>query len=496
MSNPSSPSGRRLAAALLTALGLAASVGAQVTTGTLAGRVTAESDGSMLPGVTIEAVHEPTGAVYSAIAGEDGRFALPNVRVGGPYRVTATLDGFQTKEVSEVSVSLGATTEIEIPLAVAALEESIEVVGTADEFLNQNRTGAASAISLEQIETLPTLRRTLQDFARTNPYFIGRRTGRPLHPRLGRRPQQPLQLDPDRRRGEQRPVRTRRHRHAGRPADSAADLARRDQQLQLVVSPYDVRQGGFTGGGINAITRSGGNDFPVRSTAPPATTSFGRRRSTGERSAYFEQEQYGLRLGGRVDSRQAVLLRLGEVNRNEHPTGVSADGSTPNPVPESGARRRGRRPPAPPRYGYEPGDLGDFVGDHRQRPDLRPARLERGATTWSPSVTTSSTPAATASSPSERSTTRFRFPNSTYTQFVRRDQLDGGAAQQRLRPTRSTRRDRLPDDPRRRARSDGLPVVEIGGGCRAPRSSPASSGSRPPTPRPGHPRDHRRLHLR
>ena len=172
MSNLSSPSGRRLVAVLLTALGLAAAAGAQVTTGTLAGRVTAESDGSMLPGVTILAVHEPTGTTYNATVGDDGRFALPNVRVGGPYRVTAMLDGFQTKEVSGVTVSLGTTTELVIPLSVAALAESIEVVGTADEFLNPNRAGAASAVSLEQIETLPTLRRTLQDFARTNPYFV------------------------------------------------------------------------------------------------------------------------------------------------------------------------------------------------------------------------------------------------------------------------------------------------------------------------------------
>ena len=74
----------RLAAAGLLALGLAVSAGAQVTTGALAGQAKAENDGSVLPGVAIQAIHVPTGTTYTSITGPDGRFTIVNVRVGGP----------------------------------------------------------------------------------------------------------------------------------------------------------------------------------------------------------------------------------------------------------------------------------------------------------------------------------------------------------------------------------------------------------------------------
>src|SRR5690606_29371919 len=117
------------------------------------------------------AVHVPTGTSYSATSGDDGRFVLPNVRVGGPYTVTAQLDGFRTSETTSVQVNLGGTTEVPIALPLAEVAETIEVVGDFDALINPSRTGSQSSVSLEQIESLPTVRRSLQDFARTNPYF-------------------------------------------------------------------------------------------------------------------------------------------------------------------------------------------------------------------------------------------------------------------------------------------------------------------------------------
>src|ERR1700682_3536370 len=67
---------------------------AQVTTGNIAGNVTTRQDNSALPGVTVEAVPVPTGTRYSAVSGANGRYSMPNVKVGGPYSVSTSLDGF------------------------------------------------------------------------------------------------------------------------------------------------------------------------------------------------------------------------------------------------------------------------------------------------------------------------------------------------------------------------------------------------------------------
>src|SRR5438874_13613698 len=85
---------------------------AQVTTGGTSGTVVSDADNSALPGVTVEALHTPTGTRYSTVSGANGRYTLPNVRVGGPYKVTASLEGFKASDVSGVQVTLGATSEV------------------------------------------------------------------------------------------------------------------------------------------------------------------------------------------------------------------------------------------------------------------------------------------------------------------------------------------------------------------------------------------------
>src|SRR5579859_1046710 len=92
---------------------------AQVTTGNISGNVTAKQDNSALPGVTIEAVHVPTGTRYSSVTGAQGFFIIPSVRVGGPYRVTATLEGFKTTTVTLPEVRLGDTATADVSLPVA-----------------------------------------------------------------------------------------------------------------------------------------------------------------------------------------------------------------------------------------------------------------------------------------------------------------------------------------------------------------------------------------
>jgi outer membrane receptor for ferrienterochelin and colicin len=356
----------------LAILALAPAVQAQVTTGSLAGVVKA-ADGSALPGVTIEAVHTPTGTRYSAVTGGDGRYTIPNVRVGGPYTVTATLEGFKPTTANSINVALGVASEVPLTLQLSSVSESITVTATVDEIINPNKTGSSSAVSTESIESLPTVNRSIQDFARTNPYFV---------------------VDAQDFSATRINVAGRNNRYNSIQIDGAVnnDLfgladtgtpgGQTDtqgisldaiQQLQLVVSPYDVRQGGFTGGGINAVTRSGTNNF--------SGSVFGNRRSpdlVGDGPldrpiANFDQDQYGGRIGGPIFRDKLFFFVSGERNKKTSPTGFSADGSSgvkSNPAIDPSAVRQILIS----KYNYDPGSLADFGAQTDS--DLLFARLD------------------------------------------------------------------------------------------------------------------------
>src|ERR1700686_3082902 len=102
---------------------------AQVTSGNIAGNVTTRQDNAALPGVTIEALHVPTGTRYSTVSGSNGYYEIPNARVGGPYRVTASLEGFKPTTAERVEVRLGETSNVPLILQLAAVRESLP--GTA-----------------------------------------------------------------------------------------------------------------------------------------------------------------------------------------------------------------------------------------------------------------------------------------------------------------------------------------------------------------------------
>lgn len=299
-----------------------------VTTGALSGSVMTAADGSALPGAVVEAVHEPTGTRYTTVTQANGQFRILNVRVGGPYTVRATMDGFAPQEQADLFVSLGQTLDLEFQLQLATVEEVVTVVGTSDELINPSRTGAASNVSTEQIETLPTISRGLEDFARTNPFMVVASENE----------------DPD---AISVAGRSSRYNNIqidgavnndlfgladtgtpGGQADTAPISLDAIQELQLVVSSFDVRQGGFSGGSVNAVTRSGTNDFSgsvyyfnrdegLVGDGPDRLGEFGQ----------FEEEQYGFRLGGPIQRDKVFFFVNGEITDETTPSGWSIDGS-------------------------------------------------------------------------------------------------------------------------------------------------------------------------
>jgi outer membrane receptor protein involved in Fe transport len=423
------PKLRLLALALLAVAGLAAPAAhaQSVTTGTLTGGVSGTEDagGGVLPGASVTAVHEPTGTRYTATTGPDGRFVIPNVRSGGPYRVSAAAQGYKETSVSNVFAVLGTAVDVAIELPLAAVEETINVVANADEIINPNRTGSTSSVSTETIENGATVRRQIQDFARMNPYFAVDPTD-PSSSRInvgGRNNRyNTIQID------------GAVNNDLFGLADTGTPGGQTDtqpisldsiQQLQLVVSPYDVRQGGFTGGGINAVTRSGSNTFTgslygskrdessVGDNIRIRPSSSARNLETVKRPVSdFSEEQYGLRLGGRIVSDKLFFFVSGELNGKDQPDGTSADGSTSS-VYRGSTNASAVANILRSRYGYDPGGLGDIVKTTDS--DLAFGRLDWNAAQSHQVTLRHNYVDAVNDVIADRSASRFRFPTSIYT---------------------------------------------------------------------------------
>ena len=335
---------------------------AQVTTGTIAGTVVSDADNSALPGVTVEAVHTPTGTRYSTVSGASGRYQIPNVRVGGPYKVTASLEGFKAADVTGVQVQLGESAEVPVRLKLAAVTETVTVTAKGDEIINPNHTGSTSSVSTKEIETLPTVNRQLQDFARTNPYVVTSLTGDGTFMTIAGRNNRynSIQLDGA--------VNNDLFGLAasGTPGGQAGTQPfslDAIQQIQVAVSPYDVRQGGFTGGGINAVTRSGTNDFEGSVFGTKRNPNYVGVGPGNTKVGQFNQNQFGGRHGGPIMRDKLFYFFSGESNNRNDPNGTSADpaagtNTTYNNLNPSAADVRQFMIS---KYGYDPGGLGDLV---------------------------------------------------------------------------------------------------------------------------------------
>ena len=238
---------KKLLLSLVMALVSCVMVMAQVTTSSMSGMVL-DSEGELI-GATVQAVHTPSGTTYGAITNAAGNYSIEGMRVGGPYTIKVSYIGYQTKTYTDVTLVLGENFNLNVELSSSAdqLEEVI-VVGTASKFAGQ-KTGAAINISNKALSQMPTVSRSISDIARLSPYAGGSNSfaggdgrstnftidGANFNNNFGLSSSLP---------------------GGGNPISLDAI-----DEIQVVVSPFDVRQSNFIGGGINAITKSGTNTF-------------------------------------------------------------------------------------------------------------------------------------------------------------------------------------------------------------------------------------------
>jgi hypothetical protein len=224
---------------------------AQVTTGSMSGQVLDEA-GAPVSGASVIAVHEPSGSRYGAITRNDGRFSMPGLRVGGPYRLTVSHIGFETEERGNVEVNLGVATELMIRVRERAVEvEGITVTGERREaILSPDRTGAATTVSREAIANVPTIAGRIESVARLTPQSSGMSFAG-QDSRLNN-----ITIDGSYFNNSFGLGNTPGDRTGVAPVSLAAI-----EQVQINVAPFDVRHGRFVGAGVNSVTRSGTNDF-------------------------------------------------------------------------------------------------------------------------------------------------------------------------------------------------------------------------------------------
>jgi len=320
---------RGLAVALCALLLAPAIVYAQgVTTGDLAGKVL-DPNGDPVAGARIEAELLTTGTQYADTTDQAGRFSMLNAKVGGPYAVKATVEGFQPAELGNVYVRLGVTTELVFNVKLEAVTGEEILVTASNPLISSSRFGAASSVSEGAIDALPTVERALADFARTNPLVV-----------MSAENDQVTTIT----------IAGRNNRYNNIQIDGAVNndlfgLAASGtpggqtesqpisidaiQELQLVIAPFDVRQGGFTGGGLNAITKSGTNAFKGSVYGYYFDDSLvGTGGDQVGEIGTFEEKQYGFTLGGPVQQDKIFFFVNGELARKNKPAGWSMDGAS------------------------------------------------------------------------------------------------------------------------------------------------------------------------
>ena len=222
---------------------------AQVTTSSLAGNIKDET-GEPLTGAAVVAVHTPSGTQYAAVANIDGNYTINGMRVGGPYKVTISFLGYQTIEYTDVTLQLAETFNLNAQLKAdnEMLESSVVIASPASK-LAVEKTGAATNINSQQISNLPTVSRSITDVTRLSPYGGNGTTFAGMDGRSSNFTVDGANFN------------NNFGLSAGLPGGGNPISIDAIEELQVVISPYDVRQTNFIGGGINAITKSGTNTF-------------------------------------------------------------------------------------------------------------------------------------------------------------------------------------------------------------------------------------------
>lgn len=324
---------------------------AQVTTSAITGTVK-DTKGAFLSNATITAVHEPSGTRYITISKTGGVFNLPGLRSGGPYKVTVGYVGYKDQVLEGINLTLGDAFTINIEMNENAVDLStVTVTGTRKRNVP---SGASTNISAYQLSTLPTVSRSITDFTRVTPQANGNsfagRDGRMNNVTVdGANLNNNFGLSSDLLPGAGNPI--------------ALDAF---QEISVNISPFDVKQSGFTGAGVSAITKSGTNTFHGSAYWNYRNQSFNGTNVAGTKlpsPAKTNNKIYGATLGGAIIKNKLFFFVSGELEQNSkpgvtfYPSGGSGNGTKSNVPVDSLIRLSNYLQKT---YGFNPGAYDNF----------------------------------------------------------------------------------------------------------------------------------------
>ncbi|MEM7367529.1 MAG: carboxypeptidase regulatory-like domain-containing protein [Bacteroidota bacterium] len=309
-------------------LGFAVSAWGQgATTSTMSGRVL-NTGGQTMEGASVLAIHTPTGSKYGAVVNSNGYYRIYNMQVGGPYRVVASYVGYADQAQDNVYLSLGQTYRLDMEMSEEGVTvDEVLITSTPGEIFDGNRTGSETYIGEEAINNLPTVSRDfLQDFGRLTPQANLINGGISLagtNNRFnaifidGAVNNDVFGLANSGTNGGQ----------AGISPISPDAL----EQVQIVLAPYDVKFGGFAGGGVNAVTRSGTNQLEASAyyflrNEQLAGKTPGENVQNRTRLDPFTAQTYGFRVGGPIIKDKLFFFTNVEIQREQEPKPFTFDG--------------------------------------------------------------------------------------------------------------------------------------------------------------------------
>jgi hypothetical protein len=321
-----------------------------------------DQNGEALIAVNVTAVHTPSGTFYGTITDEAGYYRFSNMRIGGPYTITITYVGFEDVVIEGVNLRLGEVFRQNVTMGESSeMLDEVTIVARAGSV--GTNSGSATQISTESIESMPTLNRDLDDYLRLTPQanaFGGGTSFAGTNNRYnaiyidGAVNNDVFGLASSGTNGGQTGI-----------APFSIDII---DQMQVVLSPYDVTLGGFAGGGVNAVTKSGTNEFAgsayyflQNQDLVGKTNGKEADRTGSERTkvADFTKSTYGASLGGPIIKDKAFFFVNAELQKDETPAPFNPELYTNEPNRASIADLENLSSYLQNTYGYDPGTFGD-----------------------------------------------------------------------------------------------------------------------------------------
>lgn len=341
---------------------LPVAMNAQVTSGSVTGIVKGE-DGKGLDGATVTLTHQPSGTKYQSLSRKGGSFVLNSVRVGGPYLLKIEFTGLKTQTVEGFNVVLGEPYDVTISMDNNVQDLGGVTVSGGKKKAAVEKSGASTIIDRRQLQTLPSFNRSITDFTKLTPQsnggtgFAGRSgyynnlkvDGANLNNNFG------LSTDP-------------------LPGGGAEPISLDAfDEVSVNIAPVDVRQSGFTGAGINAVTKSGTNEYHGTVYGFYRDQSFNGRKAGDVKLdapvTASSKKSMGFSLGGPIIKNKLFFFANGEYE-------VNSGARITNWVPQ-GSKNTGNQSSTPldsmaklsdylqKTYGYDPGAYENYPSAKR-----------------------------------------------------------------------------------------------------------------------------------